>query len=146
MKRPEWKRLSRDHVLMETAHLFAQRSTCDRNAVGVVIAREGRILMTGYNGSPSGLPHCGAGRCDPSVACTWATHAEQNAIAYAARCGVALVDASMYVTVSPCLACARSIITAGIGEVVYYEAYRDPAGIDLLREAGVSVISSKERG
>lgn len=129
-------RPGRDSLLMDTARLWAQRSTCARLQVGCVISRDGRILVQGYNGSPSGLPHCD-GDHEPEE-CR-AVHAEQAAIAHAARNGVALDGATIHVTNMPCLSCARSIINAGIKIVVYAESYRLRDGVELLIEAGVKV-------
>lgn len=135
-------RLSRDEALMATAYLWADRGTCERLKVGCVISREGRILVQGYNGSPPGLPHCpsGAAELDHKTNECLAVHAEQNAIAWAARNGVALQGAEVHVTHWPCLQCARSIITAGITSVMYSEQYRDSTGLMLLREAGLNVV------
>lgn len=138
-------RLSRDEALMITAYTWASRGTCERLKVGCVISRSGRILVQGYNGSPPGLPHCPLedvnhpGFPHPSNQCL-AVHAEQNAISWAARNGVALEEAEIHVTHWPCLACARSIITAGITSVMYSEQYRDSTGLMLLREAGLNVV------
>jgi dCMP deaminase len=133
-------------LLINTAQLMASRSTCPRSRVGTVIAREGRILSSGYNGAPAGMPHCvhppGASShlYDPDVrSCTVAVHAEANAIAYASRYGVALAGATMYCTTAPCVRCAQLIINAGLTGVMYRYAYRDPAGVNLLREAGLDV-------
>lgn len=130
------ERPGRDTLLMDTATLWSRRSTCNRLQVGCVISKDGRILVQGYNGSPAGLPHCDFEH-EPDECL--AVHAEQAAIAYAAKNGVALAGASMHVTNMPCLSCARSIINAGITVVVYAEAYRLRAGVDLLIEAGVAV-------
>jgi dCMP deaminase len=156
-------RPTQDMALMMTAGVFEQRSTCDRNHVGAVIARDGRIISTGYNGAPAGMPHCvhpqSTGvRPDGSViiqrrvspvpllpaapldrGCKLTIHAEANAIAYAARHGVSVIGATVYVTLSPCYACAQLVIAAGLERVVYDRSYRDPAGIDLLRSAGILV-------
>lgn len=128
---------------MATAYLWAERGTCERLKVGCVISREGRILVQGYNGAPPGLPHCPGDKNFFDVHLPedcLAVHAEQNAIAWAARNGVALEGASLHVTHMPCLACARSIITAGISSVMYADRYRDEAGFELLREAGLNVV------
>ena len=129
-------RPSRDEVLRETAFTWATRSTCDRLHVGCVIHRDGRIISVGYNGAPAGLPHC-----DPnhSTEECRAVHAEQNAIAYAAKHGVALAGASMVVTHQPCKSCAMSIINAGIGHVVFVYSYRLIDGLSLLMDAGIPV-------
>jgi dCMP deaminase len=113
------------------------RSTCGRTQVGAVLARDGRIISTGYAGPSKGLPHCSSHTCDVNKPCTRTTHAEANLIAYAARYGIATDGAHLYCTLSPCTVCARSIISAGITRVYYLEAYRDPAGLETLREAGI---------
>lgn len=153
MTRPD-----RDAVLVATAELWATRSTCSRLHVGCLIHRGGRILVQGYNGAPAGMPHC-----DHECTCgnmsldelkrevhdfgcaalpdgCLATHAEQNAIAWAARVGVALEGSFMVCTHQPCLSCARSIINAGIKDVTFVEEYRLKDGLDLLNFApGIQV-------
>lgn len=149
-----------DSTLMKIATAWESRSTCSRNRVGVIIAKEGRTLGSGYNGAPAGMPHCnhptmvsGSGqgyarRISPvpeipvapmDRGCRIAIHAEANAIAYAARNGVAIEGATAYVTLSPCFSCAQLIIAAGLERVVFNRSYRDPAGTDLLRQAGLTV-------
>lgn len=94
----------------------------------------------GYAGSPPGMNHCldvGCDIHDDKPGCQATQHAEVNAIAWAARAGVGVDGAELFVTISPCLACAKAIITAGIKKVTYLEAYRDTAGIDYLMKAGV---------
>lgn len=134
MERPD-----RYLLMMQTARLWASRSTCSRMAVGAVIHRDFRILVQGYNGSPAGLPHCDYEH--GSEACL-AVHAEQNAIAWAAREGVALHGSSMVCTHQPCLSCARSIINAGIKSVMFDEEYRLHDGLNLLLQARVQVLRS----
>jgi dCMP deaminase len=145
---------------MAAAELWEERSTCDRNHVGAVIAMQGRQIGSGYNGAPAGMPHCNhpvPTRTDGSVivhrvspviplpetpldrGCKEAIHAEANALAYAARNGTAVAGGTLYTTLSPCYPCAQLIIAAGLIRVVYGRSYRDPAGIDLLRRAGVQV-------
>lgn len=130
-------RPTRHDVMMQYATIMAERSTCNRLAVGCVIAREGRPLSTGYNGPPAGRAHCKhkPKNTDPCVA---AIHAERNAIIWAARCGVAIEKADLYVTHMPCLSCAGDIIQAGIASVRYIQPYRDTSGVDLLIDAGVT--------
>lgn len=152
-------RLTRNGFLMGTARLAAQRSTCPRNSVGCVISLGGRILMTGYNGAPAGMPHCDhtctcpvvgsdyVGHekgCPFTTPCLTAIHAEQNAITYCARQGIAVYGATVLVTVSPCRSCALSIIAAGIETVIYDQHYRDTSGIELLRDARVTVVGYRE--
>ena len=122
--------------MMQVAYLWAEHSTCDRLSVGVVISRDERILVQGYNGSPKGMKHCP--RNHSTEECL-AVHAEQNAIAWAARTGVSLYNATLYCTHQPCLICARLIITTGINRVVYAEPYRLEDGLALLRQASINV-------
>lgn len=161
-------RMTREQVLMESARLWANRSTCSRAMVGASIIRDGRVLMSGYNGAPPGLPHCDHGvctckdrilsfrngeyenvsphrdQCGMAETCYRAVHAEQNAINYCARNGVATEGAEIYVTFAPCLACAKSIISAGLISVTYDMPYRKTGGVELLKEAGISVSRYQE--
>ncbi len=134
-------RISREDLAMSLAELVAQRGTCQRSKVGCVIALEGRIVTTGYVGSPPGLPHCLDVGClvGPSGGCIRTVHAEAGAIAFAARKGIAIEGAILYTTLSPCEACAKLILGAGIQKVVYREEYRDRSGLELLNAAGVEV-------
>lgn len=128
-------RPSRLEVMMEVAYLMAHRSTCYRLHVGCVFALEGRILVTGYNGAPAHMPHCEPETCNENNPCTNTQHAEANAIAFAAKHGVKLNGSTLYITNSPCKACAMMLINAGVETVFYDIEYRDPAGIDLLKQA-----------
>lgn len=146
-------RPSREELLVETAFVWAKRSTCSRLQVGAVIQRDGRILTQGYNGAPSGMLHCNHDcnciqvpgkpnhhpdcRCLPP--CTISMHAEANAIAFAARWGVGLTNSEIVVTHQPCLACAMLIVNSGIQAVTYVLPYRLKDGINLLGEAGLRV-------
>lgn len=129
-------RPSRDDTLMDVAHVFARRGTCSRLPVGACFSRNGRVLITGYNGPPSGAPECAHGDSEP---CADAIHAEANAIAWAAREGIRLDGSELHVTHSPCPACARLIVQAGVWRVVYFEAYRLTEPVEYLREAGIDV-------
>lgn len=135
-------RPTREATFMEIANVLAERSTCIRAKVGVVIVRDNRIISTGYAGSPKGMPHCEDVGCvpGPDGGCIRTVHAEANAIAFAAKHGVALDKATMYTTLAPCYACAKLIINAGITVVVYGEPYRDTNGVDILRERKVNVV------
>jgi dCMP deaminase len=129
---------------MEIAHTMAQRSTCSRRHVGAVVARDGRVLVSGYNGAPKGMPHCEhPSRDDYGTGCRIAVHAEANAVAFAARWGIRVEGADLFSTCVPCLACAQLIVNAGIVRVVAGEAYRDPAGENLLVSAGIEVVDLK---
>lgn len=144
---------NRDRTLMGVARLWAEHSTCSRLAVGAVISREGRTLSSGYNGAPKGLPHCsheecncrypehklgGDPLCDKHGACRTAVHAEANALAFAARYGMATEGSELHTTHQPCLTCAMSIVNAGIIRVAFVHPYRDSGGLDLLSAAGVT--------
>lgn len=133
------ERISRDRLLMDVALLFKERSTCLRRKVGAVLAREGRILSTGYGGAPAGVEHCSTENCTPDRPCLRTIHAEANAIAWAARSGIATVASTLYTTASPCIECAKLLINAGIWRVVYSEEYRDTTPILLLESVGIVV-------
>jgi dCMP deaminase len=134
--RPSW-----DEYFLRIAFTVAERSTCDRAHVGAVIVRNRRILTTGYNGAPAGLPHCDdVGHLLIDNHCVRPLHAEQNAIIQAALHGVGTDGGTIYVTHQPCLTCAKMIINAGIERVVYAGHYADENSRRFLREAGVSLI------
>lgn len=138
-------RPTRHDTAMEWALTTAKRSTCNRLNVGAVIAQDGRPLAAGYNGPPKGRPHC-KHKPTNSDPCIYAIHAERNAIIWAARKGVAIEGASLYVTHMPCLTCASDIIQAGISSVWYASPYRDRSGVDLLIDAGVTCIVRDNQG
>lgn len=129
-------RPSLDRMLLDVANVVATRSTCSRLHVGAVLARDGRILSTGYNGAPTGVPHCAHVDGQP---CAVAVHAEANAVAFAARHGVTVEDATLYATHAPCAGCAGLIVNAGIRAVVYAEPFRSADGLNRLRVAGLDV-------
>lgn len=140
-------RIDRDEMLMSIAYVIAARGTCSRLQVGAVVSRGGRIIATGYNGAPAGLPHCEHDITSVSndggpniLGCKDSEHAERNAIAFAARYGLALEGSELHCTDSPCLDCARSIINAGIKRVSFARPYRITAGVELLAAAGVDTI------
>jgi dCMP deaminase len=134
---------------MEIVELIKSRSTCLRRQVGALIAKDKRILATGYNGAPIGCSHCEEVGClrekykIPSgqrhELCR-AIHAEQNAIVQAAYSGVSVKGATMYVTNQPCVLCAKMIINAGIEKIVFNGDYPDELAMELLKEASVRVI------
>lgn len=135
-------RPSLDQTFMEIADVVARRATCSRKYVGAVIVLEGHIVSTGYNGAPSGLPHCDQAGHELSVidgneACIRATHAEVNAVTVAAKYGRGpIAGGTMYITHAPCLGCAKTIITAGLVRVVFGQITNGP-GISLCLEAGL---------
>lgn len=134
--RPDW-----DAWLLELAHWAARRATCPRRRVGAVIARDRRVLATGYNGSLPGRPHCDEAGCllDAEGHCRRTIHAEMNALLQAARFGTSCEGAVIYLTDAPCPDCARALAQAGNGEVVVDRPYGDGAGIAVLEAAGVGV-------
>jgi len=126
---------------MDIAFQVARRSTCPRASVGAVIVRDKRILTTGYNGSPRGLPHCTEAGClIINGHCVRALHAEQNAIIQGALHGVDVSHSVLYVTHQPCLSCAKMIINAGIGRVVYAGDYPDEIARSFLEQAHVDLV------
>jgi len=134
--RPSW-----DAYFMGITFEVARRSTCNRAQVGAIIVCNKRILTTGYNGSPAGLPHCTEVGClMVNGHCARTLHAEQNAIIQAALHGVSTDGATIYVTHQPCLICAKMIINAGIARVVYGGDYPDDLARQFLEEAGVELV------
>lgn len=131
-------RPSRDEVFKEVTNAFAKRSVCIRKQVAAVIAKEGRPISVGYCGPPSGFPHCTKETCKGKN-CDISIHAEVNAIAFAAKNGVNIKGSTIYCTMSPCINCAKVILNSGIVRVVYFEEYRDLAGLKLLRDGGLKV-------
>jgi len=142
--RPTW-----DEYFMEMTKVVARRSTCLRRQMGAILVREKRILATGYNGAPAGLPHCEEVGCRreqlgiPSgqrpELCR-ALHAEQNAIVQGALHGVSLREAVLYCTHQPCVICAKLLINAGVRRIVYQVHYPDELALEMLREAGVEMV------
>jgi len=133
-------RPTRDEVGMINALVTSLRSTCGRKQVGASIYKDGRPISAGYAGPPAGFDHC-TPEClhaaNANGGCHRTIHAEQNAIAYAARSGRSTEGATLYCTLSPCTECAKLIINSGILRVVYYEQYRITDGIDLLKKANI---------
>jgi len=142
-QRPSW-----DEYFMSIARLVAGRSTCLRRHVGAVIVKDRRVLASGYNGAPSGLPHCDEAGCvrerfnvppgERHELCR-GIHAEQNAIIQSANYGTGIDGATIYSTHHPCSVCAKMIINAGIVRVVTDDSYPDELAAELLRDAGVEV-------
>jgi len=133
--RPSW-----DEYFMGITFQAAMRSTCDRARVGAIIVKDRRILTTGYNGSPAGLPHCDEiGHLIINGHCVRTLHAEQNAIIQAALHGVGVAGGTIYVTHQPCLTCAKMIINAGLRRVVYAGTYPDENAVEFLTSAGVEL-------
>jgi dCMP deaminase len=135
------ERASWDEYFMNIARTVATRATCDRKFVGAAIVRDRIILATGYNGSIRGLPHCDdEGHLMEDGHCVRTVHAEANAIVQAARAGVRIDAAGIYVTASPCWGCFRLIANAGITRIVFGEFYRDPRVFEVSARLGIDLV------
>jgi dCMP deaminase len=144
-------KLSFDDIYMDLAQNLSRKSHCVKAKVGAVISKDTRIVSLGYNGPPAGTHNCdqewpvdGCAR-DRKGGCSLALHAEANAILYASKNQITMEGATLYVTLSPCIACAKIIFTTGIKKVIYLNSYAAFKGIDVeegvefLRRFGVSV-------
>ena len=134
--RPSW-----DDYFMALAKIIAARGTCDRLYAGAVLVKDNRIISTGYNGSPPGLPHCNdIGHLLEEGHCVRTIHGEHNAILQAAvHGGTSTIGATMYSKYNPCIHCTKYVIAAGIKRVVVGKIYRNEKAVDMLREAGIQV-------
>lgn len=154
--RPDWH-----EYFMAVAKLISTRSTCNSRPTGAILVKNRRILATGYNGSPSGAPHCrGTFNPDGTPYChsrhmgvgdsakynyCRSSHAEANAVAQAARLGIAVEGATVYVTLAPCIICTKLLAAARIEEVYYEHDYessdrtRDDYWQSIFRESGIRV-------
>ena len=126
-----------DDKYMQMAAIWATNSYCKRRQVGALIVKDRMIISDGYNGTPSGFENI----CEDENGVTkpYVLHAEANAISKVAKSGNSAEGATLYVTASPCMECAKLIIQSGIRRVVYRDEYRLTDSIDLLRRAGVEV-------
>ena len=124
------------------AKIWAENSYCQRRQVGALIVKDKMIISDGYNGTPSGFENI----CENEQGLTkpYVLHAEANALTKIARSGNNSEGATLYVTTSPCIECAKLIIQAGIKRVVYSEEYHVADGVDLLKRAGVETLYLKE--
>ncbi len=130
---------------MNMAQSAATRSTCNRKHVGAVIVRDKSIISTGYNGSIRGMPHCTEVGCDiENDHCVATVHAEANAIIQAAKHGVCIEGADIYVTASPCWNCFKLIVNSGIKRIFYGEFYRDEKSLKVAEQCGIELISMEK--
>jgi len=148
-------RKSWDETFFAIAEEMSLRSTCKRRHYGCVAVRDNTILSTGYNGAPRGLPHCTDIGCAREgmesgthhELCR-ATHAEQNVVANAARMGVCLNGATLYIKDIPCILCTKILINVGIGEVrvlgCSYPGYHE--SLDMFNAAGIIVLVVRKEG
>lgn len=138
-----------ESIFMNLATDLAKRSHCVKAQVGAVLTKDTRIISIGYNGPPAGTHNCdeefpetGCAR-DAKGSCSLALHAEENAIIYASKNGADLQDSTLYVTLSPCLPCARLIFSSGIKKVIFLSSYakykglENDEGVDFLNRFGV---------
>lgn len=148
---------SYEDIYMELAEKLALRSHCVKAQVGAVLTKDTRIVSLGYNGPPAGTHNCdeewpdhGCAR-DSKGSCSLALHAEQNAILYAVKNNTSIEGSTLYVTLSPCIACARVIFTMGIKRVYYKNSYAEykniptDEGVEFLRKFGVEVLRYKSK-
>ncbi|MEK6946511.1 MAG: cytidine/deoxycytidylate deaminase family protein [Nanoarchaeota archaeon] len=137
MTRANW-----EQYFMNIAKEVATRSTCDRKHVGAVIVKDRTILSTGYNGSIRGMPHCDdVGHMMEDGHCVATIHAETNAILQAAKNGVMIDGAEIYITASPCWPCFKMLANAGIKKVYYGEFYRDQRIFDAANKLGIELVN-----
>ena len=132
------KQMKLDCRYMRMARIWAENSYCLRRKVGALLVKDKMILSDGYNGTPSGFENICEDENDHTK--PYVLHAEANAITKVARSNNSSEGATLYVTSSPCIECAKLIIQAGIRRVVFSEYYRDTDGIDLLNRAGIETL------
>lgn len=130
-----------DETMLATAKLFGELSYCVKAKVGAVIAKDGRILATGYNGTVSGHDNCCEIEIDGVLKTSpFTVHAEQNVISYCAKNGISTDGATMYITLSPCQLCAKLIVQAGIKRVVFLDLYKDTSGLKFLKDCNIEIL------
>ena len=132
------KQRNLDHRYLRMARIWAENSYCQRRQVGALVVKDKMTISDGYNGTPSGFENV----CEDeqNVTKPYVLHAEANAITKLARSSNNSEGATIYITASPCIECAKLIIQAGIKRVVYGEHYRLTDGIELLQRAGIEVV------
>ena len=132
------KQFKYDKAYLRLAESWAQLSHCNRKQVGAIIVKDEIIISDGFNGTPAGFDNC----CEDENGLThwYVLHAEANAILKVAKSTNNCKGATLYLTHSPCRDCAKLVLQSGIKRVVYKEAYKDPAGIDFLRNAGLEMV------
>jgi dCMP deaminase len=133
----EDKQLQFDKRYLEMARVWAKNSYCQRRQVGAILVKDRMIISDGYNGTPSGFENV----CEDEFGVTkpYVLHAEANAITKVARSNNSSEGATLYVTTSPCIECAKLIIQAGIKRVVFSDKYRIEDGLDLLEKANIEI-------
>ena len=149
---------SYEEIYMELAEKLALRSHCVKAQVGAVLTKDTRIVSLGYNGPPAGTHNCDIEwpnqgcPTDSKGSCSLALHAEQNAILYAVKNNTSIEGSTLYVTLSPCIACARVIFSMGIKRVYFKNSYAEykkipsDEGVDFLRKFGVETVQYELEG
>lgn len=137
-------RISRQVMFMEMAEAAAKRSSCARGNVGALLVQGNNVVSIGYNGPPPGEPHCTGPGCAPTGKCTRSIHAERNAIMRYGR--LMCEDVDLYTTSSPCIDCARLIISREMRRVFYRHPYRLNEGLSALLAAGVQTYKVSAAG
>ena len=127
-----------DQRYLQMALIWAQNSYCKRRQVGALIVKDKMIISDGYNGTPAGFENV----CEDenNITLPYVLHAEANAITKVAKSNNSSENSTLYVTTSPCMECAKLIIQAGIGRVVFCNKYRITEGLDLLKRAGIEIV------
>jgi len=148
------ERLDWHNYFINIAKMVAERSTCNRAKIGAVIVKDRSIISTGYNGAPAGLPHCTDVGCliytsinpdgEEEQNCFRTIHAEINAIAQAAKHGVSIDGADIYITASPCYHCLKVLINVGIKNIYYLKPYKIEKIKELLELSKVNLIQINE--
>lgn len=134
----EEKQLRLDRRYLRMARIWAENSYCRRRQVGAIVVKDQMIISDGYNGTPSGFDNVCEDDSDTTL--PYVLHAEANAITKLARSSNNSNGATLYVTASPCIECAKLIIQAGIKRVVYHEKYRLDDGLKLMTKAGIEIV------
>jgi dCMP deaminase len=135
LNRPSW-----DEYFLKVAMLVSERATCPRMHCGCVLVKDKQILSTGYNGSIPGDDHCDEAGClIVDNHCVRTIHAEMNAILQCSQHGISTLNSIAYVTNMPCTNCAKSLITAGVREVVIFSDYHNTLAEDFFRKADVKI-------
>ena len=131
-----------DRAYLRMAHTWAELSHCARKKVGALIVKDGMIISDGFNGTPAGFDNC----CEDEQGETqwYVLHAEANAILKVAKSTNNCIDATLYLTLSPCKDCSKLVLQAGIKRLVFSKIYKDATGLDFLRSAGVECIQIEQ--
>lgn len=144
MKPTPKTRIKLKEIYISTAEMWAARSTCLRASVGGILVLDGRIVASGFNGSPTRLPHCFDEGCliqvrDGRECCLRALHCEAAIISFCSKHSISTDGCDLWITLFPCYDCAKLLINAGIKNIFYREKYSGFDGLDILKESGIVV-------